>query len=1646
MVRPIMFTTSRTLQVHLHEAQPMESKPLSPITAWFILCLLIGTAMSGLISAPTEVEFGDESFESPSSVEARSQTTWTGSVTVTSTYTVSVFDELIISACTEVEMGANARIYIEGRLTVEGTETCPVVLTSLTGSDHEGIQFNSSSNNRGSKLDNLTIENAIFGLTMYGSNPVIHNLTLLNPDRVGIDLFSSSSPQIYDLVIEQAGRFLPFQNDWRYGLGLSIGSGSTPLLDGALFTDHLTRAINIWGGSGGVLRNIVMNNISGSSWVISAGVWVEDSQPLVTDLSVDRADHGIVVRHIDDSAYTRAVFRECTVSNSMYRGVYVDNENHSNYTNYETADFTNLTVRGTGTAGATTADIAYAAIEVNATGAWFENTLVEDSTSTGVRLYYVDATTTFRNLTIRDSGDPGQGPHEAGLAITWVFTSSPVFDELEISGSVGPGIHSYKAEWVGNDFTIHNNSGDGLFLDYSSVVLNGLLVENNSESGVHLADNRDTALHNVTAQFNGLNGQTDEQKAGLFFDRSKIVSHPQLDVGCYTCTVTDSGGSGILIRDSVDVWFEGIVLSDNHPDHAPFDADNSGINSGQLGGVINVDGLTVHTEQNATNENPAVMIQQAAVVLRNVTMSGNHSGLFWDGQNHNDYPSELSGSVFSGSECVVLSNHHALSGYGNSFSSACTGTMQMVNSQVNWSGLADASSTGVLFQLDVHSDLHLHQPVGVDLNISYPTIASGATIDVAYDIIVWVINNYSNGVPSANVAVNFSQFEPSLQDLTNDYGYLTLSDFIGQRWTNTGPSAFTNASISCGYDSTSTSVDVLLDTNKFVSCVLPLENQPPFLIWASPEDASVFPSNSSIVFNASDSWDLDNDELQFSWTSDLDGDILLTCTEPISELWNPAKGDPFTVNSAMADNNGCTLSDGIHSITLEVCDDAGHCVSATRTIELANQAPTIVLEVTPELTPWSELVIPRTQHVRFDISQTFDPENDALKCWIDRSYLPATDFETSVTECPAEIWMNLTMAETVPSTFSLTLYASDGINAPSTYTIPVELYNEVPLPEFTLSRSGNASEDMVTFDGTATVDPEGDVLEVEYWSSLDGQLSWNDTEEGKVWSGYLSRGVHTIEMRVVDVRPEHINATRTTSLQVSVVNSPPRAVLSEPVDTRTYLSSELIWFSANLSGDYDAACSTFPLEGDWHCSAFEPSSGSEYLIVDWQSDIDGRLTPTGEDWLIFDGRLSAGLHTITLSLDDGIHEPISVSQSVEVLTSAPVLNMSSPQNEEIYSSSQLINWDARESVDYDDDNFTMTVRSDLLNEPLFTDVSPMQLHQATLPAGQHTLQITLVDSTGKQEITILSVQVVQSDPVAVLLQPQNLVSLSPGEVLVLEEASTDADGDMQKREWRNWLVTGNYDVISTLSSDSLVLPPGQYHLSLYVEDSRGASSEVHVNITVQSSLPSLSNLTFAPDILIAQQTNTFSVRVMMDDPDGTTESVRASIVFNVQTWSFNLTDVDGDGYWEGTVEMNPESEGRPNLKVIATDGVGDDAQVDILSITLSVEEAEQDSRVAMFIAAAVGFVGLLSLIAFVALRRQKKAELAMIDSWGSFGEFTSRPNVDEKPTQLEGGAMEGANEVLAEDDSSHPEGEDASVTVSTESKPVAGVDLDWDDV
>ena len=103
------------------------------------------------------------------------------------------------------------------------------------------------------------------------------------------------------------------------------------------------------------------------------------------------------------------------------------------------------------------------------------------------------------------------------------------------------------------------------------------------------------------------------------------------------------------------------------------------------------------------------------------------------------------------------------------------------------------------------------------------------------------------------------------------------------------------------------------------------------------------------------------------------------------------------------------------------------------------------------------------------------------------------------------------------------------------------------------------------------------------------------------------------------------------------------AVIHSPSASEDYDSSHLFEFNASGSGDWDSACNTFPSDLDWHCSPSEPALGSEYLIYKWESNIDGILQENGSDWLIFEGHLTNGIHTITLTMDDGINAPVSTN-------------------------------------------------------------------------------------------------------------------------------------------------------------------------------------------------------------------------------------------------------------------------------------------------------------------------------------------------------------------------------------------------------------------
>ena len=221
------------------------------------------------------------------------------------------------------------------------------------------------------------------------------------------------------------------------------------------------------------------------------------------------------------------------------------------------------------------------------------------------------------------------------------------------------------------------------------------------------------------------------------------------------------------------------------------------------------------------------------------------------------------------------------------------------------------------------------------------------------------------------------------------------------------------------------------------------------------------------------------------------------------------------------------------------------------------------------------------------------------------------------------------------------------------------------------------------------------------------------------------------------------------------------------------------------------------------------------------------------------------------------------------------------------------------------------------------------------------------------------------------------------------------------------------------------LAPGEYHLSLYIEDARGNWAEEHVNITMQSSLPEFdrNSLVLSAETFVENELSFLTVRVALSDPDGTTQDVRVNITHNIQQWEVNLSDEDGDGIWEGVVEWRPESTGRPLLKVIARDGVGDNANIDVLSRNLVVEEAVNDGRVLIMGLAAGGVIGGGLLVAWMVQRRRRAAEeLDLLTSWNAFkAQPTSESPTPVSPPEsgkvvpsLEENIMDGTEEVQAE--------------------------------
>ena len=1532
-------------------------------TVILLISVLLFTSLSPL--APLSLESTDKTDTS-----ARATTTWAGTMTLTSDYTVAAGDTLVIDAGATISFADNVRLYVEGELDVDGTSTSPATITrSSNAIAHEGIQFNATSRGRGSVINHLNIQHAEWGITIYNSNPTLNDVRIENPDYVGIDMFDNANPTIQRLSVQDGGQDVASSStNNRYGIGLSIGASSNPLVLGASFDNLTTRAVNMWGDSSGFLRDLEISNISaiGNSGWLSAGIWVEDSVALFDNVTIDRSDNGIWVQHISETVSTRPTFWDTTVTNSMYRGVYVEQFNRSNFNAPLNAIFDNLEVRGSGQIGAKTPGLCYQAIGVNTSGIDLRNSRAIDNNCNGFKGYMIDSATIIDNLTLEGNGESASinRNDRAGMflrSVNW----APQIRNLSVNSSAMDGIFLSKASFQGYNWISTNNNGHGMYVDEAHPDVANIHLANNGLNGLRVFDASNVELYDVESINNGGQAVLPTDGIGLFFEKANDLMSSTKNVSCINCSSTNDAWGGVYVKDSVDIQFQGLSVTDPGNGALAVEVDNANLN---FNGWVDIHGLDIQ----ANRTGPVFQLVDTEARISGVRLNGAHNGMVWDGREVS-LTSSLSDVVLSGSNCLEFTDLHLVEAVDIDVS-ACTGQINFRDSTVNMSN--SIQGTSVTFDMTGQPSTLRWIDSG---DLGTLNVGVGSLVDEMWSLHVWATNQHNHGLPNAVVNLSFNQFEADQTHTLPYSGHTIVGPFSAQQTDWMGSSAWTEYWVGCEYEGerTDSGQSEPIPTNRvpnfsspLVICEITLTNQAPLIIWESPLDEDVFGSGAIVEFNASETWDLDDDPIVFTWSSSIDGQF--------------SSSSQFTVN----DGNGLTLSDGQHIITLEACDNQGNCANESRDIELRNLPPVIDIITDPGVDLDGAIRLYRTASLHINMTGTTDPEGDSILCGIDVSY---RSNQGTIEPCAMEWNATFLDASDSQSSFTYTISVTDGVNPPIDLIYQIELINELPHPEFSVTRMGNTSAFMVQLDSFGSYDPEGDPIIYRWSSNLLGLLL--DDGDG-IWVGRLPAGAHEITLEVSDDRVEHLDVWASHTETLLVENTPSTAMISSHSDFSTD-SSVVHEFESEGSGDWDLPCSEYTeLWASTHICEDGMVVNPDNVAVRWDSSlVNGAL---GTDWAL-STRLPAGQQTISFTVDDGLHPPSVSSIVVDVSDSAPVLVLTSPVPGIEVDSDAPVLFDFRDSFDADGDAFTVNISSDLIEELIIENGTTDYWYNDMLPSGVHNLTITLTDETGKSRIENQILHVNPTGPRAVISSLNEGTYIAPGEVITLDGSqSWDADEDIIQYIWREVASSGTIELANDENFTDW-FPPGQHTFTLTVRDSRGVTDTAWVNITVGKSNPVLSQLTVNMDELEGDIKNDLIVTVFLQDADGTTQmegSVQGRVSFGSINNEFTMVDdgtggdeTAGDGIYTGTITTNPGAENWASVEVWALDG---DLSSNVVKEQLSVHHASGISGI-FGLLGSTGITALVALVLILALvgglyvlrgKRRLAADLELIESWG----------------------------------------------------------------
>jgi PKD repeat protein len=553
-------------------------------------------------------------------------------------------------------------------------------------------------------------------------------------------------------------------------------------------------------------------------------------------------------------------------------------------------------------------------------------------------------------------------------------------------------------------------------------------------------------------------------------------------------------------------------------------------------------------------------------------------------------------------------------------------------------------------------------------------------------------------------------------------------------------------------------------------------------------------------------------------------------------------------------------SSGTYRVDLTVTTSLGVTVSTSRMITVRNALPRAAFTFSPAQPKLGQMVT-------FSASGSSDSDGNVVMYEWDFNNDGVTD-ATGAT---------VTHAFTIVGARAVNLKVTDNEGGFDYVTHVVPVQASPPTAEFTFSPQTPNTGQVVSFDASGSVDPDGTIVLYEWDFNSDGNT---DATGLMVTHSWPSPGVYPVTLVVTDNDGAVGAVTHGVPVQVggtSGDNQPPVAeFVFDPAEGPDVNLHEVVTFKADGSSDPDG----------------------QIVSYEWDFNRDGIYDATGHTVTHIFHTGGAKIVMLRVTDNEGAHG--YKTRVISVVYSRPIAEFTHLPQQPLVG--EVVAFDASDSTD--PDGTVEFFEWDFTDDGV-ADATGQSVNRVFAQGGSVPVTLTVTDNDGISSSITRVVNVAINNPPVASFEYEPESSLTVASTIQFTDTSEDSDGAITGHLWD----FGDGGSSTAQNPTHMYDEPGTYTVTLTVTDDEGATGQATEILTVQD----------APDTLIAD----FTFSPARPTIEADVQFADGSSVDNgsIVAWAWDF----GDGT-EGSTQRNPKhrfaTRGSYNVTLIVTDNLG----------------------------------------------------------------------------------------------------------------------------